>query len=61
MDLIPDISLVSIPPYHMAPAELTEFRKQLDELLVKWFIHFSLSPWGAPALFAKKYDGMMAL
>ena len=35
IDLIPNISLVSIPPYRMAPTELAELRKQLDELLEK--------------------------
>ena len=44
IDLIPNISLVSIPPYRMALAELTELRKQLDELLEKGFTRFSLSP-----------------
>ena len=44
IDFIPGISLVSIPTYRMALAELAELRKQLDELLEKWFIRFSVSP-----------------
>ena len=44
IDLIHNISLVSILPYRMAPAELAELRKQLDELLEKGFIRFSVSP-----------------
>ena len=35
IDLIPIISFVSIPLYRMAPVELAELRKQLDELLEK--------------------------
>ena len=44
IDFIPGISLVSIPTYRMALAELAELRKQLDELLEKGFIRFSVSP-----------------
>ena len=43
IDLIPIISFVSIPPYRMAPVELAELRKQLDELLEKGFVYFSVS------------------
>jgi len=35
-------------PYRMAPPELTELRKQLQELLEAGFIRPSLSPYGAP-------------
>ena len=38
------------------PVELQELRVQLQELLDKWFIRLSTSPWGAPVLFAKKKD-----
>ena len=44
IDLIPNISFVSIPLYRMALAELAELRKQLVELLDKGFIRFSMSP-----------------
>ena len=44
IDLIPRAQPVSIPPYQMAPTELTELRKQLDELLEKGFIRSSTSP-----------------
>ena len=43
IDLIPGISLLSIPSYRMAPIKLAELRKQLDELLEKGFIRFSMS------------------
>ncbi|KAL0322385.1 UNVERIFIED_CONTAM: Transposon Tf2-11 polyprotein [Sesamum calycinum] len=45
----------------MAPLELTELEKQLEELLGKGFIRPSISPWGAPVLFVKKKDGSMRL
>ncbi|KAL0293506.1 UNVERIFIED_CONTAM: Retrovirus-related Pol polyprotein from transposon.6 [Sesamum radiatum] len=45
----------------MAPSELKELKKQLEELLDKGFIRPSISPWGAPVLFVKKKDGRMRL
>ena len=61
IDLVPGAQPVSITPYRMAPAELVELRKQLDELLEKGYIRSSTSPWGAPVLFAKKADGSLRL
>jgi hypothetical protein len=40
----------------MALKELTEMKKQLEELLEKGFIHPSSSSWGCPAIFVKKKD-----
>ena len=48
-------------PYRMAPAEIKELRKQLQELADKGYIRNSTSPWGAPVLFAKKHDGTLRL
>ena len=45
----------------MAPLELKELKKQLEELLEKGFIRPSTSPWGAPMLFVKKKDGSLRL
>uniref|UniRef100_A0A6I9QQD8 Uncharacterized protein LOC105037801 n=1 Tax=Elaeis guineensis var. tenera TaxID=51953 RepID=A0A6I9QQD8_ELAGV len=61
IDLIPGTSLVSKASYRMAPAELKELQKQLQELLDKGFIRPSVSPWGAPVLFVKKKDGSLRL
>ena len=61
IDLIHGAQPVSIPAYRMAPAEMTELRNQLDDLLSKGFIRSSTSPWGAPVLFAKKADGTFRL
>jgi len=38
----------------MAPVELAELKKQLQEYLDKGFIRPSVSPWGAPTLLVKK-------
>ena len=45
----------------MAPKELAEMKKQLEELLEKGFIHPSSSPWGCPAIFVKKKDGTLRM
>ncbi|KAL2226403.1 UNVERIFIED_CONTAM: Transposon Ty3-I Gag-Pol polyprotein, partial [Sesamum indicum] len=61
IDTIPGAAPISIAPYRMAPSELKELKKQLEELLDKGFIQPSISPWGAPVLFVKKKDGSMRL
>jgi len=45
----------------MAPAEMAELKKQLEDLLGKEFIRPSTSPWGTPVLFVKKKDGSFRL
>ena len=45
----------------MAPAELAELRKQLDDLLDAGYIHPSKAPYGAPMLFQRKQDGSMRM
>ena len=54
IDLIPGAKLVSKAPYLMAPVEMKELAKQLQELLDKGVIRPSVSPWGARVLFVKK-------
>ncbi|XP_050238193.1 uncharacterized protein LOC126687680 [Mercurialis annua] len=61
IDVAPGTAPISIPPYRMAPAELKELKKQLQELLDCGFIRPSTSPWGAPVLFVKKKDGSFRL
>ncbi|KAL8120215.1 hypothetical protein AgCh_017382 [Apium graveolens] len=57
IDLIPGAEPVSKAPYRMAPMEMIELAKQLQELLEKGVIRPSVSLWGAPVLFVKKKDG----
>jgi hypothetical protein len=51
IELQPRTTPISKRPYRMLPAELVELKKQLQELLDKFFIRPSTSPWGCPALF----------
>ncbi|XP_016454316.2 uncharacterized protein LOC107778549 [Nicotiana tabacum] len=44
IDTLPGTQPISIPPYKMAPAELNELKKQLQDLLDKGFIRPSVSP-----------------
>ena len=56
IETIPGVAPISIAPYRMAPLELKELKKQLEELLEKGFIRPSTSSWGATVLFVKKKD-----
>nr|GEX15565.1 putative reverse transcriptase domain-containing protein [Tanacetum cinerariifolium] len=57
IDLVPGDAPVARAPYPLAPSEMKELAKQLQELSVKRFIRPNSSPWGAPVLFVKKKDG----
>nr|KYP76432.1 Retrovirus-related Pol polyprotein from transposon 17.6 [Cajanus cajan] len=57
IDLVPGAGPVSVAPYRMAPAELVELKKQIEDLLEKQMVRPSVSPWGAPVLLVKKKDG----
>ncbi|KAA3462077.1 DNA/RNA polymerases superfamily protein [Gossypium australe] len=61
IDLLLEISLISIASYRMASTELKELKTQLQELTDKGFARPSFSPWGAPVLFVKKKDGSLRL
>ena len=61
IEVVPGVAPISIPLYRMAPLELQELKKQLQELLDKGYIRPSVSPWGAPVLFVKKKDGTLRL
>ena len=61
IDLVLGAGSVSIALYRMAPAELTELKKQIEELLEKQFIRPSVSPWGASVLLVKKKNGSSKL
>lgn len=57
IELIPGTAPISKHPYRMAPQELVEFKKQLDDLKQKGFIRESVSPWGAPILYIHREEG----
>jgi len=59
--LEPGTASLSKAPYRMAPAEMAELKKHLEDLLGKGFIPPTTSPWGAPMLFVKKKDGSFRL
>ena len=59
--LEPDTKQISIPPYIMAPAELTKLKLQLKDLTDKIFIQHNISHWGAPVLFVKNKDGTLRM
>jgi len=61
IDLVPGTGPVSMAPYCMAPTELVELKKQIEELMEKQFIRPSTSPWRAPVLLVKKKDGSSRL
>ena len=50
IELEPGTAPISWCPYRMAPKELTEIKKPLEELLEKGFIYPSSLPWGCPAI-----------
>ena len=60
IELEPGTAPISRRPYRMAPRELAEMKKQLEELMDKGFIRPSASPWGCPAIFVKK-DGTLRM
>ncbi|WMV49718.1 hypothetical protein MTR67_043103 [Solanum verrucosum] len=40
----------------MSLTQVKDLNNQLQDLLSKWFICLSVSPWGSPILFVKKKD-----
>ncbi|KAI3732714.1 hypothetical protein L1987_63921 [Smallanthus sonchifolius] len=61
INLIPGTAPIAKSPYKLAPNDMAELKKQLDELLENGFIRPCSSPWGAPVLFIKKKDGTMRM
>jgi hypothetical protein len=61
IDLMPGTTPIAKAPYQLAPSELQELMKQIQELMDKGFIRPSSSSCGAPILFVKKKDGTMRM
>jgi hypothetical protein len=55
--LVDDARPAAKPAFRLSPAEMDELKTQLRLLLEKGLIRPSVSPWGAPVLFAPKKDG----
>jgi hypothetical protein len=45
---------VAKPSFSLLPAEMDELKKQLSLLMEEGLVRTSVSPWGAPVLFAPK-------
>ena len=54
IDLVPGTRHVSMAPYMMSASELSELKKQLEELLKKKFVRPSVSPWGSACVVSKE-------
>ena len=61
IELVLGAAPVSRIPYMMSTLEMLELKKQLQELLEKKYIRWSVFPWGAPVLFVKKKYGTIKL
>nr|GEV04950.1 putative reverse transcriptase domain-containing protein [Tanacetum cinerariifolium] len=56
IDFVPGATPVARAPYRLAPSEMKELARQLQELSKNGFIRPSSSSWGAPVLFINKKD-----
>ena len=61
IELEPGAKPPAMAPYRMAPPELAELRRQLQDLLDSGFIQPSKAPYGAPVLFQRKKDGSLRM
>jgi hypothetical protein len=61
IDLQPGTTPIAKAPYRLAPSEMQDLMKQIQELLEKRLIRLSSSQCGAPVLFVKKKDGSMRM
>ena len=61
IDLMPGMVPMLRVPYRMSMPELVEMKMQLKEMMGKGYVKQSVSPWGAPSLFAKKEYGTLIL
>lgn len=61
INLIPDTRPVLMTPYKMSTSDLSELKKQLEELLEKKSVRPSVSLWGESVLLVKKNDVVYGL
>ncbi|XP_050890695.1 uncharacterized protein LOC127096125 [Lathyrus oleraceus] len=58
IDLVPGMSPMAMAPYRMSASDLSELKKQVEDLIEE---NFNVSPWGAPVLLVRKKDGFSKL
>ena len=61
IELVPGTALISKTLYLMAPIEMLELKKQVQELEYLGFVRPSTFPCGTPVLFVKKKDRSLRL
>jgi hypothetical protein len=61
IDLVPGSKPVKRPIYKLSTEELTEVKKQFDNLLMKGFIRPSPSSWGSSIIVVTKKDGVLRM
>lgn len=59
IDLVHGTSLALMAPFKTYASELSELKKQLEDLLEKKFVHPSVSLWSEHVLLVKNNDGSM--
>jgi hypothetical protein len=59
--VITRVALPTKAPHQMIHEELKELKVQLEDLLIKGYIKFSKSPYGAFILFVHKKDGTLRM
>jgi hypothetical protein len=52
---------VAKPAFRLSPTEMDELKKELGPLQEKGLVRPSISPWGAPILFAMENDGSIRM
>lgn len=61
IDLVSSTRSMPMAPCIMFTSELSELKRQFEDLLENIFVRPSVSQWGALALLVKKKDGNMTL
>ena len=57
IDLVPRVLIPNPPTYRRNPEETKELQRQVDELMMKGYIHESRSPYVVPVFLVPKKDG----
>jgi transposase InsO family protein len=57
IELLPGARPVNRSPFSLSTSQIQEQTRQIEYLYARGMVQPSISPWGAPVLFAKKKDG----